>query len=162
VSLRVVPTRVTLNYNRIVPAESAIRPVAAGLSADPRRAEAMAKKKRIDKVDQLIGDQLSELDCRLDKVKSHIKEHHRGKAATALTKDGIGDQLIAAIKASGISQNQLAKATGVLQTSISFFLRGQDMGIHRAAKIADYLGLELVSKKNGKRSRTSKKRGRNS
>jgi predicted XRE-type DNA-binding protein len=121
----------------------------------------MPKKKRAGKADMLVGDQLSELDCLLDKVKSHIKEHHRGKAATALAKDGIGDQLIAAIKASGISQNQLAKATGVLQTSISFFLRGQDMGIHRAAKIAEYLGLELVPRKNGTQFRPAKKRRRN-
>lgn len=55
----------------------------------------------------------------------------------------LADKLRNAIERSGISANELAKATGVPQTTISRFLRGKDMGIHRAGKIAKYLGLEL-------------------
>lgn len=59
-----------------------------------------------------------------------------------MSKD-IAEQLRAAIQASGQSANEIAKATGVSQPTISRFLRGEDMGIHRAAIIAKYLGLEL-------------------
>lgn len=57
----------------------------------------------------------------------------------------IAEQLRNAIKESGHSANHIAKETGVDQTLISRFLRGKDMGIARAAKIAAFLGLELVS-----------------
>lgn len=59
----------------------------------------------------------------------------------------IAEQLRTAIKESGLSANQLAKATGVGQTTISGFLRGRDIGIEKASKIAAYLGLELKEKK---------------
>ena len=55
----------------------------------------------------------------------------------------LAEKLRAAIVASGYSANQLAKETGVDQTTISRFLRGKDMGIERAGKIAKFLGLEL-------------------
>lgn len=55
----------------------------------------------------------------------------------------MADKLRSAIAACGLSANELAQKTGVPQTTISRFLRGKDMGIHRAAKIATYLGLEL-------------------
>lgn len=58
----------------------------------------------------------------------------------------VAEQLRAAIRESGLSANQLSQLTGVDQTLISRFLRGKDMGIHRASKIAAYLGLELKSK----------------
>jgi transcriptional regulator with XRE-family HTH domain len=56
----------------------------------------------------------------------------------------VADALRQAIRDSGESANQIAKATGVEQTSISRFLRGKDMGIERASKIAEYLGMELT------------------
>lgn len=55
----------------------------------------------------------------------------------------IAESLRAAIRDSGKSANQLASETGVPQTTISRFLTGKDMGIHRAAKLAKALGLEL-------------------
>lgn len=55
----------------------------------------------------------------------------------------MGEILREAIRKSGLSANQLAKETGVKQTTISKFLRGGDMGLARASKIAAYLGLEL-------------------
>ncbi len=58
----------------------------------------------------------------------------------------MADQLRQAIRNCGLSANQLADETGIDQTLISRFLRGKDMGIDRASKIAAYLGLELKSK----------------
>lgn len=55
----------------------------------------------------------------------------------------MSDVLRSAILKSGCSANELSKATGVPQTTISRFLRGKDMGIHRASKIAKHLGLTL-------------------
>lgn len=59
-----------------------------------------------------------------------------------MSKD-IAEALRAAIHTSGKSANEIAKASGVPQTTLSRFLRGEDMSIHRAAKIANYLGFEL-------------------
>lgn len=56
----------------------------------------------------------------------------------------IADALREAIRASGQSANEIAKACGVPQTTLSRFLRGEDMSIHRAAKIAAYLGLRIT------------------
>ena len=58
----------------------------------------------------------------------------------------LADKLRAAIRKSGLSANELARQTGVKQTTISGFMRGRDMGIHRASKIAKFLGLELRAK----------------
>ena len=63
-----------------------------------------------------------------------------------MSKD-VAESLRRAILNSGLSANQLAKKAGVPQTTISRFLRGKDMGVHRAAKIAAVLGMELKSKK---------------
>lgn len=41
----------------------------------------------------------------------------------------------------------LAKQSGVPQTTLSRFMRGNDMGIVRAAKICKVLGLDLVKRK---------------
>jgi predicted transcriptional regulator len=48
-----------------------------------------------------------------------------------------------AIKDSGLSDNELARRTGVPQPTISRFLAGADMKLATAAKIAAYLGLSL-------------------
>lgn len=71
-----------------------------------------------------------------------------------MSKD-VADALRTAILASGQSANEIAKETGVAQPLISRFLRGKDMGIMRAAKIAAYLGLELKNPK--KRGKTTRK-----
>jgi transcriptional regulator with XRE-family HTH domain len=55
----------------------------------------------------------------------------------------LADLLRDAIKRSGLSASELAMKTGVHQTLISRFLRGKDMGIERAGKIAAYLNLTL-------------------
>ena len=52
-----------------------------------------------------------------------------------------------AIASSGKSANEIAKATGVPQPTITRFLAGADMRLSRAEKIADYLRLELRKKK---------------
>jgi transcriptional regulator with XRE-family HTH domain len=57
----------------------------------------------------------------------------------------IAEQLRAAILSSGQSANAIAKATGVPQTTLSRFLRGEDMSIERGAKVAAYLNLTLTS-----------------
>lgn len=59
----------------------------------------------------------------------------------------VADSLRKAIRDSGLSANALSQLTGVDQTLISRFLRGKDMGIERASKIAAHLGLELKPKK---------------
>jgi predicted transcriptional regulator len=51
------------------------------------------------------------------------------------------------ITKSGKSANEIARATGVPQPTITRFLAGADMRLSRAQKIADYLGLELRPKK---------------
>ena len=63
----------------------------------------------------------------------------------------IADALRRAIRDSGQSANQIAKACGVPQTTLSRFLRGEDMSVHRAAKIASHLGLSLTGLGNAKR-----------
>lgn len=55
----------------------------------------------------------------------------------------LAETLRDAIRKSGLSANELAQKTGIKQTTISGFLRGRDMGIERASKIAKYLGFEL-------------------
>lgn len=51
--------------------------------------------------------------------------------------------LRAAIRNSGKSANELAKATGVPQPTITRFLAGADMRLSRADKLAAHLGLKL-------------------
>jgi integrase/plasmid maintenance system antidote protein VapI len=55
----------------------------------------------------------------------------------------IGTSLRAKILADGIPANELARQTGINQTSISDFLRGSDMTLGRASAIAACLGIEL-------------------
>lgn len=56
----------------------------------------------------------------------------------------MAERLRQAIRDSGLSANELAARCGVPQTTISRFMRGHDMGIHRASKVAAYLGLRLT------------------
>jgi len=55
----------------------------------------------------------------------------------------LADQLRKAIHDSGQSANEIAKACGVPQTTVSRFLRGGEISIGKASKIAVYLGMSL-------------------
>ncbi len=68
-------------------------------------------------------------------------------------KGTLGNVLRDAILASGKSANQLAKETGVPQTTLSRFLRGEDMAISKCSKVADCLGLVLSPKVGAKSKR---------
>lgn len=48
-----------------------------------------------------------------------------------------------AIRRSGKSANEIAKATGIPQTTVSRFLRGEEISVGRAGKLAAYFGLAL-------------------
>jgi plasmid maintenance system antidote protein VapI len=54
------------------------------------------------------------------------------------------DQVRQAIAGSGLSLNQLAKATGVHQAQLSRFMRGErTLTLTAAARLCTYLGLHL-------------------
>lgn len=53
------------------------------------------------------------------------------------------DQLRAAIKKSGLTQEQLAAKSGVRQGRISDFLNGKDIRLATAGKLAQAIGLRL-------------------
>ena len=55
----------------------------------------------------------------------------------------IAEQLRTAIRTCGHSARMLEKHTGVPHPTITRFLAGADMRISRAAKIAEFLGLDL-------------------
>lgn len=59
----------------------------------------------------------------------------------------MADVLRTAIAKSGLSALALSKKTGVAQPIISAFLRGKDIRLATANKLARYLGLELRPKK---------------
>lgn len=62
------------------------------------------------------------------------------------------DALKAAIEESGVSRYRIAQDTGILETSLSRFMRGEtSLRLDKADVLAEYLGLELVkSKRKGK------------
>lgn len=61
------------------------------------------------------------------------------------------DVLKAAIEESGVSRYEISKATGILQTSLSRFVRGEtSLRLDKADVLAEYLGLELVTKRKAK------------
>ena len=63
------------------------------------------------------------------------------------TKRTMTDVLKAAIEQGGVSRYQIAKDTGILQTSLSRFVRGEtSLRLDKADVLAEYLGLELVTK----------------
>jgi len=58
------------------------------------------------------------------------------------------DVLKAAIEQGGISRYRIARETGILETSLSRFMRGEtSLRLDKADVLADYLGLELVKRK---------------
>lgn len=61
------------------------------------------------------------------------------------------DVLKTAIERSGKTRYQIAQDTGILQTSLSRFMRGEtSLRLDKADVLAEYLGLELVKKRKGK------------
>jgi transcriptional regulator with XRE-family HTH domain len=59
--------------------------------------------------------------------------------------------LKAAIDQSGVTRYRIAKDTGILETSLSRFMRGEtSLRLDKADELADYLGLELVKKRKAK------------
>ena len=65
-------------------------------------------------------------------------------------RDNIAQQLRDAIADSGLSAKELSKVSGVEQTTLSRFIRGRDMGVNRAAKVAAYLGMRLTKRSSQK------------
>ena len=64
------------------------------------------------------------------------------------TKPTMTEVLKAAIEQSGISRYRIAKDTGILETSLSRFMRGEtSLRLDKADVLADYLGLELAYRK---------------
>lgn len=63
----------------------------------------------------------------------------------------ITETIKVAMEESGISRYQIAKDTGILQTSLSRFIRGEtSLRLDKADLLAEYLGLELVEKRKAK------------
>jgi transcriptional regulator with XRE-family HTH domain len=60
--------------------------------------------------------------------------------------DNLCDQLREEIRNRGLSEFELSRATGVEHVLIVHFLRGKDLGIKRAARLAAFLGLQLRPK----------------
>lgn len=58
----------------------------------------------------------------------------------------LDESLRQAIRDSGLSANQLARATEVPQPTITRFLNGADMKLSTASRLAAYLGLHLIEK----------------
>jgi transcriptional regulator with XRE-family HTH domain len=67
----------------------------------------------------------------------------------------LSEQLRDAIQKAGVSRYEIAKATGVSQSTLSKFVLGTRPGISFAAldKLGEYLGLEIV-KKHSKKNRS--------
>ena len=61
------------------------------------------------------------------------------------------DVLKTAIEESGVSRYRIAQDTGILETSLSRFMRGEtSLRLDKADVLAAYLGLELVRKRKAK------------
>lgn len=62
----------------------------------------------------------------------------------AKSRSTMTDVLKTAIEESGISRYRIAKDTGILETSLSRFMRGEtSLRLDKADVLAEYLGLEL-------------------
>jgi transcriptional regulator with XRE-family HTH domain len=67
------------------------------------------------------------------------------------TKPTMTDVLKTAIKESGVSRYRIAQDTGILETSLSRFMRGEtSLRLDRADVLAEYLGLRLVLRQHRK------------
>ena len=68
------------------------------------------------------------------------------------SKSTMTEVLKATIERSGVSQYRIAEDTGVLATSLGRFMRGEtSLRLDKADVLAEYVGLELVSKRKAKR-----------
>lgn len=56
----------------------------------------------------------------------------------------IADKLRRAIKGSGKTKYQLAKETGIPQSTIGRFMAGKNMGVDQAGILAEHLGMDLT------------------
>ena len=67
----------------------------------------------------------------------------QGKTRLTMT-----DVLRAAIEDGGVSRYRIAQDTGILETSLSRFMRGEtSLRLDKADVLAEYLGLELTKRK---------------
>lgn len=61
------------------------------------------------------------------------------------------DVLKKAVRQSGLSKYRIARDTGILETSLGRFMRGEtSLRLDKADLLADYLGLELVKRRKAK------------
>ena len=66
-------------------------------------------------------------------------------------KSMLTDVLKRAVRQSGLSQYRIAKDTGILESSLGRFMRGEtSLRLDKADLLADYLGLELGKKRKAK------------
>jgi transcriptional regulator with XRE-family HTH domain len=73
------------------------------------------------------------------------------KSKPARLRPKLTDALRTAINEGGVTRYRIAKDTGILETSLSRFMRGEtSLRLDKADLLADYLGLKLVKKAKGK------------
>lgn len=61
------------------------------------------------------------------------------------------DVLKKAVRQSGLSQYRIARDTGILETSLGRFMRGEtSLRLDKADLLAGYLGLELIKRRKAK------------
>lgn len=72
----------------------------------------------------------------------------------AKKKTKLSDALRAAIEKAGVSRYQIAKETGITQSSLSRFVAsGRGLSIDAADKLCEYLDLEIVERQKKRSSR---------
>ena len=59
----------------------------------------------------------------------------------------LADKLRAAIRGSGETATKISEEAGISQPAVTRFLHGADMRLSRAAKLAAYLGLDLIKRR---------------
>ncbi len=67
--------------------------------------------------------------------------------------EAISTALRKAIEASGVSHNEIAKATGIPQPTITRFVNGADLRVSNCDALAAYFGLSLSGKRRAGRKR---------
>jgi ribosome-binding protein aMBF1 (putative translation factor) len=68
------------------------------------------------------------------------------------TNQTMTDALKTSIEKSGVSRYRIAQDTGILETSLSRFMRGEtSLRLDKADVLAEYLGLELTERKKHKK-----------
>jgi len=100
-----------------------------------------------DRIEQRIERRRREQAADQKRLLEIERQIHRRQMSNVAT---IADAIREALATSGKSANEIAKIINIPQPTISRFLRGHEMGIQRASKIAAYLGLELKKKNKGR------------